>query len=136
MTAKGDNLEIISFSLTNNLTSQLTRIMDEMGYSNRSEVIRDALRAFFEKQKDLDGMEGIIEGVVLILYSHRMEKEVHSILHGNTGIFRSFLHLDFEENCHRCCDVVVFKGNASEVRKAIHTIETTNNVENVKIVLP
>lgn len=135
MARKKNGSDILSFSLPKELTADVDTIMEQMGYSNRSEVIRDALRGFLDKQKKLSAMDGIVEGVLTILYSHDIEKVVHEILHDNTEIFRSFLHLDFNAGPHRCCDVVVFQGKAQDVKVAINKIEATNMVENVRVML-
>lgn len=132
---KRANLDILSFSLSKDLAAEVDGLMQEMGYQNRSEVIRDALRVFLEKHEELHRMDGRVEGVALVLYAHRAEREVHGLLHENQDIFRSFLHLDFGEGHPKCCDVVVFRGSAEGVRDALHAIESTANVEKVKLTL-
>jgi CopG family nickel-responsive transcriptional regulator len=125
--------DILSFSLSRDLTSKMDGLMQEMGYENRSEVIRDALRVFLEKHEDFHRMQGVVEGVALILYARRAERRVHGLFHKTPDVLRSFLHLDFGKVHQRCCDVVVFKGPAARVREVFHALETTAHVEKVKL---
>ncbi|MDX1534472.1 MAG: CopG family ribbon-helix-helix protein [Thermoplasmata archaeon] len=124
-------VDILSFSLQPDLASEVDRVMEDMGYQNRSEVIRDALRLFLEKHEDLHRMEGEVEGVALVLYAHRAEKAVHAILHESPDVFRSFLHLDFGEERGKCCDVVQVRSDSPRIREAFHAIESTPHVEKV-----
>jgi CopG family nickel-responsive transcriptional regulator len=126
-------IDILSFSLSRDLTSKMDSLMQEMGYENRSEVIRDAIRVFLEQHEDLHRMQGMVEGVALTLYPRRAERRVHGLFHKMPDVLRSFLHLDFGEAHQRCCDVVVFKGPASRVREVFHALETTAHVEKVKL---
>ncbi len=131
----GKKLNIFSFSLPEGLASEMERMMEMAGYQNRSEIIRDAIRVFMEKQKVLEGMEGIVEGVAVVLYSGKVGQEVHRAFHSNRNVFQSFFHVDFEGRRERCCDILMFRGPAEEVRSAVRAIESITNVENVRIVL-
>ncbi len=130
---RGRQVDVLSFSLPEELASEVDRMMEEIGYQNRSEVIRDAIRVFLEKHEDIHLMEGTVEGVAMIIYGHRGEREIHSMLHENAGLFSSFLHLDFGENRQKCCDVVVFKGEATRLRKVFHSIESAPHVEKLNV---
>ncbi len=130
---KGRRVDVLSFSLPEELALEIDEVMEEIGYQNRSEVIRDALRVFLDKHQGLHQLKGPVEGVAMVIYSHEAEKEVHSALHDNPQMFKSFLHLDFGEDRQKCCDVVAFKGDARELRHAFHTIESTPYVEKLDV---
>lgn len=130
---KGRQVDVLSFSLPEGLAAEVDGVMEEIGYQNRSEVIRDAIRLFLDKHQVLHQMEGLVEGVAMVIYSHQGEKEVHRTLHDNTDVFTSFLHLDFGEDRQKCCDVIVFKGKARDLRRVFHVIESTPHVEKLNV---
>lgn len=130
---KGRQVDVLSFSISNELAAEVDEIMREIGYENRSEVIRDAIRVFLDKHRDLHRMEGLVEGVAMVIYSPEGEKEVHRTFHDNAEIFSSFLHLDVGEDRQKCCDVVVFRGRATDLRKVFHDIESTPHVEKLNV---
>ncbi len=130
---KGRQVGVLSFSLPEELASEVDEVMEEIGYQNRSEVIRDAIRVFLDKHRGLHQMEGHVEGVAMVIYSHKGEKEVHRSLHDHPEVFTSFLHLDFGEDRQKCCDVVVFKGQARDLRRIFHLIESTPHVERLNV---
>lgn len=130
---KGRQVDVLSFSLPETLAAEVDRAMEDIGYQNRSEVIRDALRLFLEKHEELHDLQGEVEGVAMILYAHAGEREVHNALHEHASLFTSFLHLDFGEGRPKCCDVVVFRGGSRELRRLFHAIESTPHVERLTV---
>lgn len=130
---EGRQVDVLSFSIGRDLAADVDAIMEEIGYQNRSEVIRDAIRVFLEKHRGLHAMEGAVEGVAMVIYAPQAEKEVHRLLHDHTEIFPSFLHLDVGESRRRCCDVVVFRGQARDLRRVFHEVEATPYVERLNV---
>lgn len=126
---------ILSFSIEKELHNELDILMKKMGYSNRSEMMRDAIRSFIEKNESMENLKGILEGIIVTRYRHKTEHEVHSTFHGWPDIIRSFLHVDFEDKHNRCCDIVIFKGDTEDVRSMMKELQSTVGVEDVKLVM-
>ena len=134
MTKKGGS-EIVSISIPLDMAKLLDDAMSQDGYKNRSELVRDALRDYLDKQTDLHKIHGQVDGVLILMYAHHAEKRVHQILHDNMDIFRSFMHLDFNAGNEKCCDIIVFKGPAKKVLAAVQKLQGTKDVETIKTVL-
>lgn len=133
MTTKGKNTEILSFSMPKRTARELEEHSREMGYPTRSEFIRDALREFLKEKVKIDGLKGTVEGVVTLLYDHDCASRVSKVRHRYTGIFRSFMHSDFNiDNCS-CCEVLIFSGDANEVTKAYYDLKVIKGVEEARI---
>jgi metal-responsive CopG/Arc/MetJ family transcriptional regulator len=134
VTRKGKDTEIISISLPEGIASDMDALVGEMGYPSRSELVRDALRALIKSKQDMDSLVGTVEGVLILLYDHRASQDVSDIRHANMGLFRSFIHSDFDDkSCDtdacKCCEVLLFSGRAEDVRRVHNMFRTTKHVE-------
>ena len=125
--------EIISFSATKELADEIEKLTKDIGYSNRSELIRDSIRMLKKSKLDIEKMKGKIEGVIIILYKHSAETEVSKIRHNNMELIKSFMHTDFNERTKTCCDVIFISGQAKDVKQLYFGLEVIKNVNEVKI---
>jgi len=122
-------LNIVSISLPERIISDIEHALAELGYMSRSELIRDAVREFLKEKKKLEEVRGTVEGVITLLYNHDVASKVSEVRHRYKGIFRSFMHSDFDiDNCS-CCEVLLFSGNAATVRKAYYELKAIKGVD-------
>ena len=126
---------IVSFSVPKKLGQDLEKLAEEIGYSNRSELIRDAIRLLMKNKVDIDQLDGRVEGVIITLYEHSAEQEVSDIRHRNMDTIKSFMHTDFNERARTCCDVLIFSGQAGSVKSMVFDMESVKNVREVKMFL-
>lgn len=132
MASKKDT-EILSFSIPKKLGQDLEKLTAEIGYSNRSELIRDALRLFMKSKIDIDSLKGRVEGVIITLYDHSAEAEASNIRHNNMDVIKSFMHTDFNERTKTCCDVLFFSGKSAQIKQLAFSLEAVKNVKEVKV---
>jgi metal-responsive CopG/Arc/MetJ family transcriptional regulator len=105
----------------------------DMGYRSRSELIRDALRAFLKEKACLDEHQGAIEGVITLLYEHDAAAVVSTVRHQHMHIFRSFMHSDFDATACSCCEVLMFSGDVVAVSTAYYQLKAIKGVEEAHI---
>lgn len=136
MTKKGKDTEIISISLPQGVAKEMDRLVVDLEYPSRSELVREALRDFIRSKKEMDGVEGDVDGVMILLYDHKASLVVSDIRHANMHLFKSFMHTDFEDhscNIHdaacKCCEVLLFSGDAREVRRVHDRFRANKHVE-------
>ncbi|MBM4248452.1 MAG: CopG family ribbon-helix-helix protein [Euryarchaeota archaeon] len=135
MTSKRNGTEILSFSLPRELVRKLDATSRAIGYPTRSELIRDGVRLLLKNNERLERLVGISEGVIILIYDHAAEHGVSELRHGFTDIFRSYTHCDFEVKSTRCCEILVFRGAAERVRKAIDGLQSVKKVDEVQVFL-
>jgi len=132
---KKNGTEIMSFSLPRELVVKLDALSKTIGYSTRSELIRDGVRLLMKEHEKVESLSGRVEGVIIMLYDHSAEMKVSELRHNYTDIFRSYTHSDFDMKSHRCCEILVFSGDAERVREAIHGLQAVRNVDELKVFL-
>jgi metal-responsive CopG/Arc/MetJ family transcriptional regulator len=129
MSANPCNRTIVSVNLTRRIVHDLQQALTAMGYASRSELVRDAVRAFLRDKRQIDALSGRVDGVLTLLYNRAADAQVSEAHHRHLRIFRSFMHSDFDIERCPCCAVLVFSGNAPAVRRAYYDISSIKGVE-------
>lgn len=133
MTKQQENARIISFSMPESLASDMEELTRMMGYTNRSELIRDSIRMLKKSNMDIQEMDGKVEGVIITLYSHSAEAEASDIRHRNMEFIKSFMHTDFNHRTKTCCDVLFVSGQADVVKRLVFDLRSVKNVNEVTL---
>ena len=128
---------ILSFSTDNTFAMQLTRLISESGYKNRSMFLRDASLHFAEAKRrgDLETMEDnvILEGTIVIYYQHGVENKLMELRHSHEIDVFSFHHNCLTES-HSCVDTMQVRGSASSFRTMIDKLNNTRDIDKVSFI--
>lgn len=133
MTAKGKNTEIISISISKKMGQEIDTLSQDVGYSTRSELIRDAIRLLIKSKTDIDKIKGKVEGAIFLLFKQGAELDISKIKHDNSEIIKTDLHYHFSEKKSQCCEIMIFTGVGEKIRKIINDLKTIKNVEEVHV---
>ena len=128
------NMSIISLSIPKPLLEKIDTYIKEQGYANRSEVARQALRAYLSEAKRLDELKGNIAATITIIYQKgaKTTQNTDSQHHFNNVVL-TFLHTHIEEE--RCIEVIVARGDAQTMKNFITALKTNRQVSEVKVTL-
>lgn len=124
----------IGVSLPENLLNKFDEIIQQRGYSSRSEGVRDAIRNYivnFEWMNDIDGER---VGVITILYDHAqkgLEDNLTEIQHDFGSTIKSSLHVHLSQNT--CLEVVVLRGKGEDVRMTAERMMALKGAKHVKL---
>lgn len=128
--------EIMRFgiSIDERLLDKFDRHIDDKGYSNRSEAVRDLIRnALVDEQWSRDDQQEMV-GTVSLVYDHHTRElsdklTEHQHSHHRNIISALHVHLD----AHNCLEVVVIKGKAKEIRRLADELIGTKGVKHGKL---
>jgi CopG family nickel-responsive transcriptional regulator len=120
-------------SIDERLLDKFDALIDEKGYSNRSEAIRDLIRNALVEEEWGRGNQNTV-GTVSLVYDHhtrdlsdKLTEHQHS--HHNEIISALHVHLD----AHHCLEVVVIKGKAKKIKKLAEELIGTKGVKHGKL---
>jgi len=109
-------LQRFSVSLDKDLLAKFDDYIQEHGYNNRSEAVRDLIRKGFVKQ-EWDSNSWVV-GVVTLVFDHhkpQLQERVTELQHRYYHIITSSTHVHMDHN--NCLEVTIAKGKASEVQE-------------------
>lgn len=116
-------------SMSGDLLKQFDKLIEKMGYTNRSEAIRDLVREkLVQREWEITHEETV--GTITIVYSH----EVHELTETLTALQHTYhkniistmhIHLD----AHNCLEVLVVKGKGRILKSIADKLLSTKGVK-------
>jgi CopG family nickel-responsive transcriptional regulator len=121
-------------SVPEELLERFDRIIEEKGYVNRSEAIRDMMRDFIVRHEWEAGDEEVA-GTITMLYNHDagVVKELLDLQHDYLEEIVSSIHVHMDE--HNCLEVVIVKGKASKIKEIADRLLSLKGVKHGKLVM-
>jgi CopG family nickel-responsive transcriptional regulator len=110
-------MERFTISLDDDLAHEFDSLIAARGYVNRSEAVRDILRANMDRLREASDEDAHCVAVLSYIYNHH-ERELAERLvvlqhaHHDLTVSSMHAHLDHEH----CIETVILKGHAREVR--------------------
>jgi CopG family nickel-responsive transcriptional regulator len=128
-------IERIGVSLEADLLKQFDKLIEQKGYVNRSEAIRDLIRDNLV-QREWSESKGSEErvAVVTLVYDHdssSLAQKLAHIQHENHRAVVSALHIHMDE--HNCLEVLVLRGRARDVVRMGEGLISTKGVKFGKV---
>ena len=110
--------EIVRFgvSMDSRLLKQFDKYINQKGYANRSEAIRDLIRSNLVEEEWKVG-KGETVGTITIIYNHHKREltdTLTNIQHKYHASMISTMHVHLDS--HNCLEVLVVKGKAKEIK--------------------
>lgn len=114
MKLKMSDLARISFSLENELLEKLSELVEKEGYENRSEFVRDLIRARLTAGEWEEG--DIVIGTLTLIYDHHKRGLTEKLLdlqhHTDVDVLAStHVHLTH----HLCAEMIMLKGHGERI---------------------
>ncbi len=127
--------KIIRFgvSIDEKLLDQFDKTIEAKGYVNRSEAIRDLIRAMMVREEVSDPKAEVI-GTLTLIYSHEVREiseRLNEVQHSNYRNIISTVHVHLDE--HNCLEVLLLRGSSSVVRGIADRLLSIKNVRHGKL---
>jgi CopG family transcriptional regulator, nickel-responsive regulator len=117
-----------TISLPDSLMRTLDRLRTGRGYSNRSEFVRDMVRAELVK-KEWEEQAGETVGVLVLVYDHdtrALADKLMDIQHDSRRTITAALHVHLDD--HTCLEVIPLRGSARHIRQIANRLLTVKGV--------
>jgi len=127
--------EIVRFgvSMDSGLLKQFDKYINQKGYANRSEAIRDLIRNnLVEEEWEVGTGETV--GTITIIYNHHKREltdTLTNIQHKYHASMISTMHVHLDS--HNCLEVLVVKGKAREIKIIADRLIGTKGVMHGKL---
>ncbi len=110
------NLARFGVSMDKNLLNKFDELIENIGYKNRSEAVRDLVRDALVKQTWKEDNQ-LVAGSILIFYDHHrnnLVEEITNIQHDYHDQILGSTH--FHVDKHNCLEIIIIKGKAKELQ--------------------
>jgi len=128
------DLTRFGISIDESLLGQFDEMINQKGYVNRSEAIRDLIRAALVEEEWADDNQQTVATVTLVFDHHTrdLSDKLTEHQHSHYEEIVSTLHVHLDH--HHCLEVVVIKGAASRVKRIADELIGTKGVKHGKLV--
>ena len=127
-------MSIVSLSIPKILLEKVDHYIREHGFANRSEIIRQALRAYISEGKRLGKLTGRITATFTIIYKKgAITGQIADIQHSFSNVVLTFLHTHVEEGY--CIEILIANGEAQVINALITALKTNQQVSEVKVTI-
>nr|WP_028579893.1 nickel-responsive transcriptional regulator NikR [Desulfogranum japonicum] len=121
-------LKRFSISLEENLLGKFDTYLEDKGYSNRSEAVRDLIRKALVNEEWEQDAE--VVGVVTLVYDHhrpQLQERITELQHDYYQQITSTTHVHMDH--HNCLEVTIVKGKASSVQELAESLIALRGVK-------
>ena len=127
-------MNIISLSIPKSLLEKVDHYKKEQGFANRSEIIRQALRAYMSESRRLNELQGRITAVITIVYRLEAKRaQITDIQHNFVPVLLTFLHTHIEEG--NCIEIIVARGDSQVIKALIEALKVNEQISEVKVTI-
>jgi CopG family nickel-responsive transcriptional regulator len=123
-----------SVSIEPELLEKFNSMLEEKGYANRSEAVRDLIREKIVEEKWKKG--GNVIGSLTLVYDHEVRgvaDKLTDLQHVYSENVVSSMHVHLSERS--CMEILVIKGDAAVVKKISEELLSSRGVKHGKLVV-
>lgn len=124
-------------SVPKDLLEDLDGYVDATSYTNRSEAIRDAVKAMLSEHQHLMLGKGERFGAVMALFDLHHEGAsdlLHRVQHEYSDVVNSVTHVHLVD-LENCLELLVVRGDAGRVNKLINHMVGSRGVKEIKSIM-
>ncbi len=125
-------MPIVSISLNDEILAELDKLQKSMGFSGRSESIRDGIRSFVSEEKQKSDLSGNLHAILLVVHNDEFDHIVSGITHNFEDLITTHLHSKIEKE--KCMELFVINGDAEKISTITKDFQTNKNMDTVKLV--
>jgi CopG family nickel-responsive transcriptional regulator len=129
------SLSRIGVAIDSGLLSQFDALLEQRGYTNRSEAFRDLIRDELV-EKAWESPNSQVVGTVTLVYDHHvrmLNEKLTSIQHEHHHSILSTLHVHLDHD--NCLEVLVVRGKSAVVRNIADTLIGTKGVKHGRLTI-
>ena len=125
-------MPIVSISINDEMLDDIDKLMKELGFSGRSELVRAGIRSLISEEKERQDLLGLLHALLLVIHDEESEQEVTSTKHTFDELINTHIHSKIENN--KCLEIFLLKGEADKIKNMTKEFQTNKKMERVKLI--
>ncbi|MDO5853171.1 MAG: ribbon-helix-helix protein, CopG family [Thermoplasmata archaeon] len=123
---------VVSVSLNDDNLEALDRIQSAYGLNGRSEAVRAAINAALADLREIEALDGDVEGVLIIVRGNHEDPWMIRIQGTYETVIKTQLHSHLRS--HKCLEVMVVSCDAGTLARMMRDIQAEGKADYVKFV--
>ena len=123
---------IVSISLNEDNLQALDKIQKTFGLSGRSEAVRASINAALADIREIESMEGVVEGVLVIVRGNHADPWMIQIQARYEAYIKTQMHSHLQN--HKCLEVMVLSCDGKALSDILRDIQAEGKADYVKFV--
>jgi CopG family nickel-responsive transcriptional regulator len=125
-------LTIVSVSLNEDILHEMDKLQKALGFSGRSEIIRAGIRNLLSEEKKRQDLIGLLNALFLVIHDEESDEEMSEMRHTYDKLINTHLHSKIDKN--RCLEILLLKGEASDIREMTKKFQANKKIHNVQLI--
>jgi len=125
-------MAVMSISVSEESIGSLEKIQEYLGISGRSEAIRASIRMAETEIKDMEKLDGEVEGVLIVVHSTHNDQWIGMLQHRYESMIRTQLHSHLQNR--KCLEVMILSSDAVMLERMMKEIYGTGKADYIKFV--
>ena len=127
-------MSIVSLSIPRSLLEKVDHYVKEQGFANRSEIIRQALRAYMSEGRSISELQGRITAIITIVYQREAKRnQIADVQHNFGPVVQTFLHTHIQEGY--CVEIIVARGEAPVINALVQALKANEQITEAKVTI-
>jgi CopG family nickel-responsive transcriptional regulator len=127
-------MSIVSLSIPKSLLEKVDQYIKEQGFANRSEIIRQALRAYMSESRKLNELQGRTTAIITIVYRREAKRsQITDVQHDFGPAVLTFLHTHIQEGY--CVEIIVARGDVNVIKSLVQALKANEQISEVKVTI-
>jgi CopG family nickel-responsive transcriptional regulator len=127
-------MSIVSLSIPRSLLEKVDHYVKEQGFANRSEIIRQALRAYMSEGRSISELQGRITAIITIVYQREAKRnQITDVQHNFGPVVQTFLHTHIQEGY--CVEIIVARGEAHVINALVQALKANEQISEAKVTI-
>jgi CopG family nickel-responsive transcriptional regulator len=127
-------MSIVSLSIPKSLLEKVDQHVKEQGFANRSEIIRQALRAYMSESRRLGELQGRITAIITIVFQREAKRsQIADVQHNFGPAVLTFLHTHIQEGY--CVEIIVARGDAQVIQALVQALKANEQISEAKVTI-
>ncbi len=123
--------KILSFSLDESTLRELELASKNMGFKNRSELVRAALRTLIAERTELEKISGRATAVAIAVHDRNADREISHFRHDYGNIVSTQIH---HSSGGECIELFLLEGGAARIVEFGKALKKSRGVKYSRIV--
>lgn len=124
---------IVSLSIPETTVSELDRLIKDLGYKGRSELVRAALRDFIKLNEQEQRVNGHLNAVVILGYPEEMERDLSEVRHRHNDLVKSMLHA--HSSSQTCTTILQCEGADQRLRRFLAELRGLRRLASIQVTI-